>query len=210
MLRKPAGYDAAETMEVGTFRAIPPGWYPAVILNVADGQTPNGSSFIEFAVDIIDGEYVRYYKKEFDSQRPANGEKRWRGTVRYFTTDKAVGMLKGAIKAIEESNPGYTFDWDEAKVKGKKVGLGIHREEYESGGQIKTATRPYALCAIQKVIAGEMPEPKDKPLDTTRRNSSQGYSSPNLTPPGYQSPAGNPPASSANWEPLGDDEELPF
>jgi hypothetical protein len=212
MLRKPIGYDASEIMEVGTFRAVPPGWYPAVILNVAEGETQNGSPFIEFAVDIIDGEYVQYYKKEFDSQRPADGKKRWRGTVRYFTTDKAVGMLKGAIKAIEESNPGYTFDWDEAKVKGKKVGLGIHREEYEAtDGKIKTATRPYALCAIQKVLSGEMPEPKDKPLDTTRRSSGgQGYSSPNLTPPGYQSSAGNPPASSTNWEPLSDDEELPF
>jgi hypothetical protein len=212
MLRKPMGYDAAETMEVGTFRAIPPGWYPAVILNVAEGETPNGSPFIEFAVDIIDGEYIRYYKKEFDSQRPVNGEKRWRGTVRYFTTEKAVGMLKGAIKAIEESNPGYTFDWDEAKVKGKKVGLGIHREEYEAtDGKIKTATRPYALCAIQKVISGEMPEPKDKPLDTTKRNSSQGYSSPNLMPPGYQTTGPlSAPKSAPSWESIEDGEELPF
>lgn len=211
MLRKPMGYDASEIMEVGTFRAVPPGWYCAVIMNAAEGETPNGSPYIEFAVDIADGEYKGYYKSDFVNQRPADGVKKWRGNVRYFTTEKAVGMLKGGIKAIEESNPGYTFDWDERSVKGKKVGLGIHREEYiGADGTPKTATKPYAFCAIQKVLSGEMPEPKDKPLDTSRRSNGQGYTSPNLTPPGYQSPAGNPPASSSNWEPLGDDEELPF
>lgn len=213
-MKKPIGYDQAEAMEVGTFRAIPPGWYPAVILQAAEGETPNGSPYVEFSVDIIDGEYVRYYEKDYKSQKPMDGVKKWRGTVRFFTTEKAVGMFKGAIKAVEESNAGYTWDWNEATLKGKKVGLGIHREEYEANdGSIKTNTRPYAFCPIQKVIAGEMPEPKDKPLDTSRRSGGQGYASPNLTPPGYQSPIGHTPNAAPNannWEPIEDGEELPF
>lgn len=219
MLKKPGGFDAAEIMEVGTFRAIPPGWYCAVILNAAEGETPNGSPYIEFAVDILDGEYKGYYKSDFVNQRPADGVKKWRGNVRYFTTEKAVGMLKGAIKAIEESNPGYAFDWDERSLKGKKVGLGIHREEYQAADcSIKTATKPYAFCAIQKVLSGEMPEPKDKPLNTNKGGSGggQGYTSPDMTPPGYKTPGPSSGAYAATaetaprYEKLGDDEELPF
>ena len=35
----------------------------------------------------------------------------------------------------------------------------------------------------------------------------QGYTSPNLTPPGYQTPAPKP---EPKWEPIRDDEEVPF
>lgn len=211
MLRKPNYYDNARAMEMGTSDRIPAGWYPAVIMAVTQGTTPKGSEYLEFSFDIIDGEYARYYQKDFTSQTPYNGEKKWRGTLKYFLSEKAIGMLKGAMQAVEESNPGYQWDWDETKVKGKKVGLGIRDEEYEANdGSIKISTRPYAFCAIQKVLSGEMPVPKPKPLNkpgSMAGASSGGYAAPNLTPPGYQSPA---PTSAPNWEPLTDSDELPF
>jgi hypothetical protein len=61
-----------------------------------------------------------------------------------------------------------------------------------------------------------MTEPKPKLLNKNGGNggytagaSVQGYSSPNLKPPGYQTP-GPAPSSAPHYEPLGDDEELPF
>ena len=139
--------------------------------------------------------------------------------MRYFLSEKAIGMLKGGMKAVEESNPGYQWNWDENTIKGKKVGIGIREEEYEANdGSVKTTTRPFAMAAIQRVITGEMTEPKPKLLNKNGNGgnggyiagaSGQGYTSPNLKPPGYQTPS---PAKTAapKFEELGDDEELPF
>ena len=42
-----------------------------------------------------------------------------------------VAFFKGFIKTIENSNIGYTWDWDETKLKGKKVCGVFQYEEYE-------------------------------------------------------------------------------
>lgn len=212
MLKKPMGYDAAETVRVGEFQAITPGWYPAVIHKVAQGSTPNGAEFLEFWIDIIDGEFARYYEKDYKAQRPDEyGEKRWRGTVRYFMSEKALPMLKGGITSIEESNPGYTWDWNDVSAKGKKVGVGIRREQYQANdGQLKFTTRPFAFCDIKKVIAGEMEPPKDRLFDAGRAASrpAQGYTSPNAAPAynPYNATAENAP----KFEEISSEEELPF
>lgn len=208
MLKKPMGYDSAEAVNIGEFKAITPGWYPAVIHKVMEGSTPNGAEFLEFWIDIIDGEFIRYYEKDYKAQRPdIGGEKKWRGTVRYFTTEKALPMLKGGITAIEESNPGYTFDWNDATVKGKKVGVGIRREQYEAtDGQLKFATRPFAFCDIKKVISGEMDPPKDRLLSNAPARAAA---------PARRDPAGFDPytvqgANAPKFEELDSSEELPF
>lgn len=217
MIKKPEGYDSAEAAKIGEFQTIQPGWYTATIMTVKEGTTQSGSQFLEFYFDINNGEYARYYDKEYKSQRPANGEKRWRGTVRYFLSEKALPMLKGGITSIEESNPGFKWDWDEKSIKGKLVGVGIRREQYEAtDGMLKFATRPYAFCPVQKVISCEMSDPKDKLLNNSgSQRSARGYTSPNLTPPGYQAGATyNPYAVTAEtapkFEDIGDDEDLPF
>jgi hypothetical protein len=221
MLQKPSYYDDAKLMEVGVGNRIPAGWYPAALLGVTQGQTQSGSQYLDFAFDIIDGEYTRYYAKDYNAQTPYDGVKKWRGNVRYFLSEKAIGMLKGAMKAVEESNPGYQWDWDETKIKGKKVGVGIREEEYEANdGSVKTTTRPFAMAAIQRVITGEMTEPKPKLLNKNGNGgnggyiagaSGQGYTSPNLKPPGYQTPGPVPTQTAApKWEDLSSDEELPF
>lgn len=211
-MRMPTGYNEAAAQRPGEFQGIEPGNYCGVILNAAEGETQNGSPFIEFAVDILDGKYARYYQKDYNAQKPIDGVKKWRGTVRYFTTEKALGMLKGAFESIEESNPGYKWDWNEATLKGKKVGLRIRREQYEASDHtLKFATKPYAFCAIQKVISGEMPEPADRLLDTSKIGTGRGYTSPNLTPPGYQTPGPAPAQTEApKWEELTSEDELPF
>lgn len=218
MLKKPYGYDEAQAVKIGESQIIEPGWYPATILKVAQGSTLNGAEYLEFSIDIIDGQFARYYERDYKAQSPVLGEKKWRGVVRYFMTEKSLGMLKGGITAIEESNPGYRFDWNETTVKGKKIGVGIRREQYEAtDGQLKFVTRPYAFIDIKRVIAGDMEPPKDRLLNNITAPSRPTGN----TPPGYQTPAPtyanttyNPYAATAEtapkFEELGTDEELPF
>ena len=42
-----------------------------------------------------------------------------------------MAYFKGFIKTIENSNVGYTWDWDETKLKGKKVCGVFQYEEYK-------------------------------------------------------------------------------
>lgn len=215
MLNKPIGYDEAQASFDTKY--ITPGWYAAAILKVGEGQTPNGSQYLEFAFDIIDGEFAQYYAKDFKAQ--TGTDKKWRGTVRFFTSERALPMLKAAITAIEESNPGYKFDWDDTTVKGKKVGVSIRREQYEAtDGTLKFTTRPFAFRDIKKVISGELEVPKDKLLKTQQSvpqtsaspYPTASYAPANNTPPGYTTPA---PTAAPSYPPLtalDDDEPLPF
>lgn len=210
MLRKPNGYDAAQAVKIGESTYIEPGWYPATILKVAEGSTSNGSEFLEFSIDIIDGPFTRYYEKDYKAQNPGLGyDRKWRGVVRYFMTEKSLGMLKGGITAIEESNTGYKFDWNEATVKGKKIGVGIRREQYESNtGELKFTTRPFAFIDIKKVLAGDMEPPKDRLLNNNAPAPSRPAGN---TPPGYQTPG--PTSAAPSYPPLtelDDSDELPF
>lgn len=208
MIKKPMGYDEAQAAQSGEFKTIAPGWYPAVICKVAEGATQNGTEFIEFWIDIIDGEYTRYYEKDYKAQ---TGDRKWRGTLRFFTSERALPMLKAGITAIEESNTGYKFDWNEATVKGKKVGVGIRREQYEAtDGQLKFTNRPFMFRDIKKVITGELEVPKDKLLKQAAGKILDSYAPKGNTPPGYQTPAPTAAPSYPALTELGDDEELPF
>jgi len=201
MLNKPMGYDEVVAATTGERKIIQPGHYPAVICKVGEGTTYSGTAYIEFFVDIIDGEYARYYENDYKNQ---TGEKKWRGTVRYFTTEKSLPILKGAIETIEESNPGFKWDWDENKVKGKKIGVSIRREQYEgTDGTLKFATRPFALCSLKKALSGSEP-PKDKLLPQNKIAPASPYAPPSAT---------SYPASAPSFPPLTEldnDEPLPF
>lgn len=52
---------------------------------------------------------------------------------------KAEGMFKAFIEAVERSNEGYTWDWNERGLVGKWVGVVTREEEYTSNsGELKT------------------------------------------------------------------------
>jgi len=184
---------------------LEPGWYACVILSVKEGETAWGSPSVTFSFDIADGAMTQYFTKDYKSNTDSN--RKWRGVLEQSIDEKGLPYFKGMITAIEESNPGYTFDFDETKLKGKKVGIGFRKEWYEKDGQDKYVVRAFAFRDITKVLSGELEPPKDKPKKGSTIPA-QGYHSPNLTPPGYQTPGAVP---VPNYEPLDPNtEELPF
>lgn len=194
-----------QTQSYGESRSVPAGWYQAMVMGGSEGTTPNGTPCFDFLVDIVEGEYKGHYRRDYNAQTPADGVKKWRGIVKCFLTEKGLPFFKGAITAVEESNPGYKWDWNEAGLKGKLIGLGIRGEEYEAtDGTIKTSNRPFAFCDIKKVIAGEMTVPKVKELRTGASGASSGASS--VIPGIYAANEKTAP----KFEALDDDEPLPF
>lgn len=86
------------------------------------------SDTIVLAVDIAEGEYKDFYKRKFDAD--TSEDKKWKGTIRIYVpkddgSEKdgwTQNRFRTVVQAIEDSNPGYSWDWDETKWKGKKLG----------------------------------------------------------------------------------------
>ena len=73
---------------------------------------------------------------------------------------------RGAITAIENSNPGYKFDMDETKLSNKKAVGVFGLEEYEKqDGTIGTITKLVQIRSLDKLK--DVKIPKVKKLDGT-------------------------------------------
>ena len=125
---------------------------------------------LEIAFDIAEGEYKDFYQADFDSQQ--SEDKRWKGVLRqYIPSDdgserdeKTKAFFKTMIEAIEDSNNGYHWDWDEKKLKGKIVGCVFRNEEWEYNGMTGWRTAPLKFISVENIKNGKFKLPKDKPL----------------------------------------------
>lgn len=107
----------------------------------------NGIEKVSLELDVIEGENVGYYQKKYD-ERNENAKFWDDGATISFPTEpveeKDKSYIKGLIKAIESYNDGYTWDWDETKLKNKKINVNFSLKEYQgSDGEIYTKPQVY-------------------------------------------------------------------
>ncbi len=152
---------------------LPVGGY-IVKIRAAQVKEYNGQSGpflkLELAFDINEGEYKGFYQADFDSQNTE--DKKWKGVLRQFIPsddgsekdEKTKMFFKTMIEAIEDSNNGYHWDWDEKKLKGKIVGCLFRNEEWEYAGKSGWRTAPLKFISVDKIRDGKFKMPKDKPL----------------------------------------------
>lgn len=193
--------DYNEVQAATEFNPIPAGGYIAVIVGakVKEYKAANGSTFekLEVAVDIAEGEFKDYYQREFNMQQTE--DKKWKGVIRQFVPSddgsekdmRTKQYFKALIEAVEDSNDGYHWDWDERKLKGKKVGLLLRNEEWEFNGKTGWKAQPFKLVSVDKIRDGKFRVPQDKPLNNT------------------SAPAAFSMSSGADFEEISDD-DLPF
>lgn len=155
------------------FTALPAGGYVCKIqgAKIRTFEGKNGSfERLEVAVDIIEGEYKDYFRRDFDSQNTE--DKKWRGVLRLYVpsgdgSDQdnwSMAKLKRFVNDVEDSNPGYHWDWEESKLKGKLVGLTFRREEWEYNGKTGWKTNPFQAYTVEDIRQNKFQLPKDKPL----------------------------------------------
>lgn len=131
-MKKIDNWDNIEAKGMDDFKALPIGAYECVIVGAGVHKSEqSGKESFKVAVDIASGEYKDYFKKRYDSN--TNSDKKWdNNSVRYlaFEGDNA-SFFKGFITSVENSNPGYKWNWEESTLKGKKI-CGVYQyEEYE-------------------------------------------------------------------------------
>lgn len=161
---KPLGkqYSDAEARGDGGFERLPAGGYVCRIIAVED---VTANEYLSVVYDIAEGEHKGFYSDEWGKDHPF--------AHRFFMSYKesALGMLKGRLKAIDESN-GTEFVKEavaglkEQQLVGKLVGLVIGYEEYNSDrGDTRTRTYVKSVLSVDKIMSGDFKVPELKKLD---------------------------------------------
>ena len=164
-MNKIQGYDEAQSY-TGESRTLPAGKYICEIKGAKEVETKNGKKQLVLQLDIAEGEYKDHYGNLYAANIERNGtDAKWNngGLFRQGFEGKQLPFFKGMITCIEESNVGYTWNWDEKTLKGKKIGVLFGREQYLMNGQKKWATKARAVGSIKGLEMSEIPQ--DKLLD---------------------------------------------
>ena len=131
-MKKIEDWNEIEAKGMDDFKALPIGAYECVIMDArVNHNEQSGKDTFKVSVDIASGEFKDYFRKMYENDTRI--DRKWNNNaVKYLSyTGDNVAFFKGFIKTIENSNIGYVWDWDETKLKGKKVCGVFQYEEYE-------------------------------------------------------------------------------
>ena len=179
MIKKFGNYES--TKAYGNYETLPRGAYVLEILNAEVGENQYGQ-YVKISCDIAEGEHKGFYRNDYKNQ--SSEDKRWHcnyllnvakgdGTERDEWTAR---RFKTVIAAIEDSNPGYHFDWDESKFKGKLVGLIFNYRQYEFNGASGFAPNASKAASVSAIRDGKFKVPKDKLLPGREKDNPYGAS----------------------------------
>ena len=157
-------YKSTEASNNTEFVKLPPGGYVCTIKEVTDHHEAE-KPYLHVVYDIREGEYTDFYSDEWGQSN------KWAHDNRHYYSQKALGMFKGFLKAVDESN-GTNFEeqavtgFDEQRLKGLAVGYIIGEEEYEGDdGLVKTRLRVRATRPAQAIRDGRFKQPELKKLE---------------------------------------------
>lgn len=149
----------------GEFARPTTGGYICQIIDAEDipmgTKKPNQGDYLRIEYDIAVGEFEHYYKEQYE---------RWGGNwyasfIRSYK-DTALGMFKHFTNCVEESNPGYEWDWNEKGLIGKYIGLILGEEEYENGnGEIKIKLVVKQIKTVDEIRNNDFKVPAIKRLE---------------------------------------------
>lgn len=137
-------YQGFEAKENSTnFLELPPaGVYIGQIMAVrvvdADG-VKTFRDWLEVMLEITEGDYKGRFTAVYNDQKERFGAEntRYRGTFRIAIPSGKEDeeewvrrSFEGNLWCVEQSNPGYHWDWDENKLTGKKIGINLRTRLY--------------------------------------------------------------------------------
>ena len=118
------------------FPQLPAGAYVAAVKNVKIvGKEPDQQLVLR--LEVIEGEWAGYYTKRYqrDSQGSGKYEPKYKGDFRLqIPNDENKNRehpewdergFNHMVWCMEQSNPGYKWNWDENTLKDKTVGINV-------------------------------------------------------------------------------------
>lgn len=155
----------------GESPSLPVGGHVCQIRGARCEVSRSGKEMLVIAFDVKEGsQHDGFYKRRFDRAKASNADAKWPGVYYQVTTNNEGNtspMFKGLITAVEESNPGYQWNWNESSLNGKMVGFNFGEEEYiNSSNELRTAVKPMFPASVARVREGLNP-PAPKKLNGT-------------------------------------------
>lgn len=153
------------------YKTLPCGAYICEIKKAEEILGKNGNSdSLKISFDICEGEYKDFFADKYKADD--REDKKWSGIVMVWLpkddgSEKdgwTANRFKTIMTAIEESNKGYFFDWDEKKLTGKKFGAVFVEDEYN--GKVFAKLIDKGICSVEAVKKGTYYTP------TIKKNSS--------------------------------------
>lgn len=148
--------DFDKVSEVTERKSVPAGGYVCKVTAVED--VPD-KEYLKVEFDIVEGEYANHGMEMLERHgfNPLKMVKSYK--------ESAKGFFKRFISSIERSNGGYTWNWDEYSLIGKRFGAVLGEEQYrKSNGDIGTRLYVDREMPVQRIKDGDFDVPALKAL----------------------------------------------
>lgn len=162
--------DFATTQAYTDSEQLPRGGYVCKITGAKVEDTQWGQR-VKVAFDIAEGDYAGYFQNKYNSNQ--NEDKKWPGVLS-LSVPKDDGTpqdgwtkrrFKTFTNALEDSNPGYRFDWDETKFKGKLIGIIFNYREWEFNGRTGMTPNAAKTTSVEAIKTEKYKIPEDRYLN---------------------------------------------
>lgn len=159
---KPQNWETVEAApEFGEREKLALGGHIVVIKRAYEYVGMTGNESLKIEIDIADGEQKGFFQKQYDEN--TNSDKKWPSAgCKYISLkEENLPMFKGFITTVENSNAGYTWNFDEKTLTGKKLVGVFGLEEYlDNEGKLKTATKLTQFRSLDKLNEIKIPKVK--------------------------------------------------
>lgn len=185
-------YSGMKVEKMTSSNPLPAGGYVAIIKG-ATVVNYDWGEVLELSFDIYEGEHKDFFATQY--RNDTREDKKWKGKHRltipmegsqYFESNQRT--FNNFIYALEASNNGYHFDWDENKLKGKCIGVIFRNKEWAMNGRTGWTTECGAITDVKSIRESNFKLLADKPLNSNANTST----------------------SSNGFAVLDDDDDLPF
>jgi hypothetical protein len=138
------------------FEKLGPGGY---VIEIQECDDYEDKQYLYALYDIAEGDFKGKFSDAFFS------DKEYAHNLYLSYKDSAAGMFKNFTDSVEKSNPGYAWDWNEAGLKGKLVGIILREEEYTGNdGIVKTRLTKASFKPATDIRSGNFKVPGLKTL----------------------------------------------
>lgn len=149
MISKPANFDQINENSIS--RKLPMGGYVAIIRKVTDVP---GDQYLNIEYDIAEGDFKGVAVEAYEKWG------KWNHSFRVYYTDKSMWRFKRFIIRTEQTNPNFTFDWNNPQcLVNKGIGLVIgYRQYWGNDGSLKDGLDVQDFCTATEVREGNLPK----------------------------------------------------
>ena len=186
MIRQPQDWNTVQGRDGSdAVEGITPGGHVCRILGAEVGRSRSNQEMLILSLEIdeggqYDGMYRRMYDSRLRNARAGDTVKWpcrfWQMLNDYEHPENTNPRFKGLIRAVEESNPGFQWRWEERDLINRRVGFIFRPTEYEKNdGSIGVIVKPWACCSAAK--APDMAAPSLQKLNGNRAASAPAHGS---------------------------------